>query len=601
MKNFSRMKLLTVILLLAALLLSACAGIPAKEGAAPAESAAPAETAAPEETAFAPIPEADGDAAPSTDTQAPAAQTGKGSDALPEKAPAQVVEAATAEELLNAIAPDTQIRLTGRSYNLSHALGYGNFSGDWYDWQDCYEGYELVIRDISNFSIVAEKPGVEIVTDPHYANVIRFDGCSGVTLRGFTAGHSEGPGFCTGAVLHFDRCKDVLVENCELYGCGTYGLELERCSDFRCADTVIRNCTYGASSVNGSSRVLVEDCTVYEIENCYNGVFWFIGSSDCAVLNTLVRSCTGCCLMQSDYSTVSLLGCEIVRNSFEGMFSGQYYPITVEGCALTKNSLENGWYYEAWRNSERVADSEGKPWEDSALYEMKLQSDLTWQPTQPQETEPVGPVAPSEDGMIHVTNVDELLASIAPDVTIYLEDGVYDLSKARDFGGGTDGCYYWMSCYDGPGLVISGVKGLTITAGGPHRATITAVPRYADVIFFEDCEDLTLQNFTAGHTQEPSSCMGGVLSFQRCGKVTIQDCSLYGCGILGVSAYSSKDLTVRYTEIHDCSDGAFSLSGCDGVTIERCNIHDIPNYTYQLYDCKNVTADGKALGNGMSW
>ena len=87
MKNFSRMKLLTVILLLAALLLSACAGIPAKEGAAPAESAAPAETAAPEETAFAPIPEADGDAAPSADTQAPAAQTGKGSDALPEKAP----------------------------------------------------------------------------------------------------------------------------------------------------------------------------------------------------------------------------------------------------------------------------------------------------------------------------------------------------------------------------------------------------------------------------------------------------------------------------------------------------------------------------------
>ena len=600
MKIFSRMKLLTVMLLLAALLLSACAGIPMPETAAPTESAAPAETAESAETAFTPIPEA-ADAAETADTEAPAAETGKGSDALPEETPARVVEAATVEELLKAIAPDTEIRLTGRSYNLSHALGYGNFSGDWYDWQDCYEGYELVIRGISNFRIVADKPGVEIVTDPHYANVIRFDDCSNVTLRGFTAGHSNGPGYCTGAVLHFDRCEGVLVENCELYGCGTYGLELERCSDLRCVDSVIRNCTYGATSVNGSSRILVEDCTVYEIENCYSGVFWFSGSSDCAVLNTLVRSCSGQSLLQADYSTVSLLGSEIVRNQFVGMFSSQYYPITVEGCALTKNNLETGWYNETWRNSERVTKLSGEVWEDAALYEMKQQSDMTWQPPEPQITAPVEPVAPSEDGMIHVTNVDELLASIAPNVTIYLEDGVYDLSKAAGFGGSGGEYAYWMNCYDGPGLVISGVEGLTITAGGPHRATIAAVPRYADVIYFENCKGLSLQNFTAGHTQEPSSCMGGVLSFHNCTDTTVQDCSLYGCGILGVTATDCKNLTVRYTEIHDCTDGAFYLTDCDGVTVERCNIHDIPNYTYQLYGCKNVTADGKALGNGNSW
>ena len=205
------------------------------------------------------------------------------------------------------------------------------------------------------------------------------------------------------------------------------------------------------------------------------------------------------------------------------------------------------------------------------------------------------PVAPSEDGMIHVTTVDELLASIAPDVTIYLEDGVYRLSDAGDYGAGSGAYYDWMICYDGPGLVIRNVDNLVITGGGSHRVSIVSEPRYAYVMSFENCSGVTLSNFTAGQTQEPSECAGGVLSFLDCNQTVIEDCSLYGCGIYGVSTYSCRDLSVRYTEIHHCSYGAMDFSETRDVVIEHCNIHDNGGPDYQLYNCRNIVADGKAV------
>ena len=65
-----------------------------------------------------------------TQTAATAAPT-KAVTPPPTETPAvepTVVQAATVEELLRAIGPNTVIELTGRSYDLSAAPGYGNFA-----------------------------------------------------------------------------------------------------------------------------------------------------------------------------------------------------------------------------------------------------------------------------------------------------------------------------------------------------------------------------------------------------------------------------------------------------------------------------------------
>ena len=588
MRNRKTIRIITVFLLLAALLLAACQGA-APGAAAPASAAPTAEpTPTPEETA------------------APAATAVPAAEDTPTPAPTaerKVVECDTVEAFLKAIAPDTCIRLTGRSYDLSRALGYGNFGGDYYDWMDLYDGWELVISGVDNLRIEAARPGAEIVTQPRYADVIRFDNCSNVSLSGLTVGHTEGAGSCAGSVLRMLDCENMSVENCELYGCGTYGLELDRCRDLSCRGTVIRDCSCGALTATSSSGIVLDDCKISGITESYTAVLGLSNCSGCAMLNTLVRNCSGSQLLRCSFVRSFFLGgCEIVNNHFSGMFYVSSGPVTVDGCVFRNNELERGMYDEPWggEKSEQVLDPDGRAYEDYELYQLKLKTDVTWTPPEP-EIPDQEPIAPSSDGMIHVSTVDELLASIAPGVTIYLEDGIYSLADAVGFGTYSGDCYYWMPCYDGPGLVITGADGLTITAGGPHRATITAMPRYANVITFENCSGVTLKNITAGHTQEPGACSGGVLSFQNCSSSAVQDCSLYGCGILGISGYSCRDLTVRYTEIHDCSQGAFDFTSCSGVTIERCNVHDIGGPTYCIYDCKNVTADGKSVSDGTSW
>ena len=194
--------------------------------------------------------------------------------------------------------------------------------------------------------------------------------------------------------------------------------------------------------------------------------------------------------------------------------------------------------------------------------------------------------------VVHVKTVDELLAAIAPDTTIYLDSDFYDLSAAADYGGAGGYWYGWLNNYDGPGLIISGVENLTIIS--ENGATISAVPRYADVIQFSGCTGITLRGVTAGHTEEPGECSGGVLNFQRCNDILIDACRLYGCGIVGVSASDSSSLTVKDTEIYECSNAAVTLWSVSGAVFDNCNIYNCGTPELVLTD-SSTTYNGTAL------
>ena len=176
------------------------------------------------------------------------------------------VTAATVDELLKAIAPNTTITLTGRSYDFTRAQGYGVYGGKYYRWNDIYDdGWELQIENVQNLTIRANHAGTEIVTVPRYACVLKFVNCENVALEGFTAGHTDGPGFCTGAVLNMTDCHWMTVTDCDLYGCGTYGLELERTREVRVEGTTIRDCSYGAVYAANSCSIYLDGCSIHGI------------------------------------------------------------------------------------------------------------------------------------------------------------------------------------------------------------------------------------------------------------------------------------------------------------------------------------------------
>lgn len=503
-----------------------------------------------------------------------------------------MTEVTTVDELLAAIAPDTVIELTGQRYMLTEASDYGTGSGSGYYRWDTGDGAELVIENVTGLTIRAANRDTCIVTEPRWVNVLHFIGCEDITLEGFTAGHTDGA-YCSGGVLCFENTKGVTVDGCSLYGCGTEGVTTYSCEDVAVTGSEIWNCSQGAAFIYDSKNVSFDNCDFHGITAEF-GMFRTIDSDKFALLNSTIRDSSGDVFFNSSRSSgVYIGGCEVSGNKFRDMFASELIPVTVEGCALGDNDIID-WYADMeklgslYENSKAV-DHERNVYSYSELQNMQKTENAVWNAYVPEVSTPE--VAVSEDGKVHVMTVDEFLAAIAPDTTIYLEPGVYDLSTAAGCGVTETDRYRWDLRFDGPSLVITGVDGLTIEGAGAESVTIAAVPRYADVLGFERCAGLTLRGFTAGHTEEKGYCTGGVLYFDLCDDAVIDGCALFGCGIMGITASNCDDMNVSNTEIYDCEYGAVTLNDSNAV-FDSCDIHDNGGPDFQLYGSTAIV-DGK--------
>ena len=213
------------------------------------------------------------------------------------------------------------------------------------------------------------------------------------------------------------------------------------------------------------------------------------------------------------------------------------------------------------------------------------------------------PVSTGEQKEVHVSTVDEFLSALAPDTEIILDAEFYDLSTATGYGK-TDSTYYrWEEVFDGVQLTIQDLSNLTIRAEGEDITahTISARPRYAHVLNFDNCSAITLEGFTAGHTFEPGSCAGGVIGFMGSEDLLINRCGLYGCGVVGVWSEMSKNIQVANCDIYECSWGGIYMVGCRDVTFSGNTIRDLgeefegvfhDGTPFMLHDTRNITING---------
>lgn len=175
---------------------------------------------------------------------------------------------------------------------------------------------------------------------------------------------------------------------------------------------------------------------------------------------------------------------------------------------------------------------------------------------------------------VRVNSAEALIEAIAPDTTIIVEPGYYNLSeymeKQRQLAGFDD----WNEAhpyvdlrdeFDGVELVIQDVSNLKIIGGTDSCADteIVVEPRYASVLNVENCLGVQLQHMTFGHT-DAGSCSGNVISVRYSEDIWFNDLDLYGCGVIGIFAFYTSDLTATRCQILDCEYGPLEISHCDG-------------------------------------
>jgi len=178
-----------------------------------------------------------------------------------------------------------------------------------------------------------------------------------------------------------------------------------------------------------------------------------------------------------------------------------------------------------------------------------------------------------EDEAIHVSTAGEFLEAIAPGVVIELAPGTYNLTEYLREAPDNISDYVTRSFTDGWQADIHEVDGLTIRGEKGDIVEVVVEPRYSDVLYFNDCSDIIIENITFGHTIEPGNCEGAVLAFDSCRKINLNDLDLYGCGTYGVVADHTVGIALKDCIIRECSYGIVDLL-CSDVVFEGCSFKD---------------------------
>ncbi|MBQ4320714.1 MAG: right-handed parallel beta-helix repeat-containing protein, partial [Oscillospiraceae bacterium] len=375
----------------------------------------------------------------------------------------------SADAFLEAIGSDREIVLKAGTYRLEDAALYG-IAGEHYRWEENDGGSGLVITGVENLTIRGEgKEETQLLTAVSSVSVLEVEDSSGIVLSDITLGH-EPVGSCSGNIVEFNRCETVYLHDMGLFGCGVVGLRAEDCTDVFVEHSEIYECAQSAAEFVRSEQISFVGCKIFGI-----------GTSEepakAAVLLT-------------DAESVQFVGCEFYDNTAETLVSGTADRVSVSGSAIQNNKLisacfavmsedfhlDTNWFTENdmphWfaPGTAETENHSGNP-------ETEVDAESASQDELPAQEE------------IRVSNVDELLDAIGPNRKIILTSETYDLSTATGYGEARGTYWYWIERHDGPELSIFGVDNMTICgeSGEITAHTIEAVPRYADVLFFDTC------------------------------------------------------------------------------------------------------------------
>lgn len=157
-------------------------------------------------------------------------------------------------DLASSLSSNQEIRLEPEEIILIISRAFPK-SGEHTSWKNVHDGKELTISNIINTEI----SGGSLLAEPRYAWLANFEDCHQVALRRMTLGHVEA-GYCMGGVIRFSNCTNVTIDCCDLFGCGTYGIELISCRNVEIVESTIRDCSYGGVILRDVSGIVFRNC-----------------------------------------------------------------------------------------------------------------------------------------------------------------------------------------------------------------------------------------------------------------------------------------------------------------------------------------------------
>lgn len=197
-------------------------------------------------------------------------------------------------------------------------------------FEDVTDGEQAVFSNICGMAVESstERPS-SILVRPRYSNVIEFRNCEDIFIKGITFGHAEGFGYCSGGVVYLKNCKNIVFENCVMFGCGTYAFELTDCNTVSFNNCRMYGCTYGIGEVSNSKSIKIVGGKIFD-----NKGFGGISATDSDITITESQ------ISQNDFdgrphfqlrrSSIRLVGGSIHKKASDPLVTGE--GLKIEGC-----------------------------------------------------------------------------------------------------------------------------------------------------------------------------------------------------------------------------------------------------------------------------
>ena len=288
-----------------------------------------------------------------------------------------------AEGFIKAIGPDREIILKSGTYVISES-SLISLKSDYIKWQETYDGYELLVINVKNLTISAEAgKNASILVKPSYSNVLSFSNSQNITLNNITFGHGPEKGYCTGGVLVFSDCSNVVINGCDLFGCGTEGLTITNVDIMKFNNSVIRDCSYGIMTVDSSrnlefSNSSFRNCEEFDLINIIGGSnvtftgckitgnktstsygeyigcsLFNIGSGSEVTVRNSTISGNMCDLFEKNKNSVALENVTVENNTFVKQYEGEPGVLTSSDGRI-QISLAEGWEEASGFNNEAI-------------------------------------------------------------------------------------------------------------------------------------------------------------------------------------------------------------------------------------------------------
>ena len=181
------------------------------------------------------------------------------------------VTVSTVAELIRVIAPDAHIVLKSGDYNFSALTEDEIAECGGYVNPDVLSLGEFYVYNAPGLTLEAEESGaVRLITENGYTDVMTLSYCDGAVLKGLVLGHEVEKGACDAYVLELSTSQSVTVEDCYLFGCGTYGIRAEGAAGLTVIGTEIYECTGGIFSLSETTEAVFDHCRFYDNDGMFS-------------------------------------------------------------------------------------------------------------------------------------------------------------------------------------------------------------------------------------------------------------------------------------------------------------------------------------------